>query len=483
MKYIIRLAGEIVTKSKKVRGQFINQLAMNIRSACQKKGVQVKVERSWTRIYVRSDDEKISKVLTRVFGIQNFSKVDFETETDLELLVAKAFDYYRDLVAGKSFAVKAKRSGNIGFTSMDLNKSLGARLNTLDNTRVNLTEPDVKIWCEMSPKGTAFFHDVCKGAGGLPLGCQDRAVVLMSGGFDSPVAAWMMQRRGVKVDYVFCSLAGASYERSVLEIAKSLTDSWSAGSSPKFFSVDFEGLVDELKRKCEHKYVQVILKRLFYRAAEKIAQQLGASIIITGEAVGQVSSQTLVNLATIEKAITTPVLRPVVAFDKNDIIDLSRNIGTYDLSAQINEYCHIVTEKPSTACGLKPVLIEESKLDLGILDKAISEATCFELNKLDLPKLAEQYVMTDELRKGAILIDVRSEHLFENWHYPGARNIEAYEIIDNPKLLEKGQTYILYCPIGLQSAVAAEKLQAKGYDVYSFRGGVAELKKLATLGS
>lgn len=477
MKYIVRLAGEIVTKSNRVRSLFINQLSQNIRSACQKNNVEAKVIKSWSRIHVVSDDDRMKEVLHSVFGVQNFSKIDFECDTSLEEMADKAFEYYKDKVEGKRFAVKSKRSGKVGFSSMDFNMALGSRLNRIESSKVDLTNPEVIVYCEISPEGTSFFHKIEKGPCGLPLGTQGRAVVLMSGGFDSPVASWLMQKRGVRTDYVFCNVAGGSYERSVLEISKYLSDRWSSGSRPRFFSVDFADVVKNLKESAEHKYVQVVLKRLFYRAAEQIAEKTGAAVIITGEAVGQVSSQTLTNIVAIEDAITTPVLRPVVATDKNDIIEISRKIGTYEFSAKINEYCQLTPEKPSTACSVKKARLEESKIDLSILDKAVEEAKVIDLNKVNFADLAEDYVMVEDLEDDSIVVDIRPEDLYEEWHYPGAKNIEAYEIFENMKLLQKDKKYVLYCPVGMQSAVAAEKLQSNGYDVYSFKGGVGPLRK------
>ena len=476
MKYIVRLAGEIVIKSNRVRGLFINQLAMNIRSACQKRLIDASVVKAWTRIIVESDNQDVEKVLSNVFGIQNYSRVDFECETSLDNMADQAFDFYKDLVANRTFAVKAKRNGKVGFSSMDFNMALGSRLNKIPSAQVRLSNPDIKIQCEMSGTLTAFYHEIKPGARGLPLGTQDRGVVLMSGGFDSPVASWMMQKRGVKVDYVFCSVAGSSYERNVLEVTKYLSDSWSYGSRPKFYVVEFEDVIKNLKENVQHKFLQVILKRLFYRAAEQVAEMVGASVIITGEAVGQVSSQTLSNLSAIEDAVEIPVLRPVVAMDKNDIIDISRKIGTYEFSAKINEYCQLLPQKPSTACSVKKSRIEESKIDLSILEKAVTEARYIELNKVKFENLAKDYVMVNEVDDDAIVVDIRPCDLFEDWHYPGAQNIEAYEIFEDAKVLEKSKKYVLYCPVGMQSAVAAEKMQAKGYDVYSFRGGVNSIK-------
>lgn len=478
MKYLVRLSGEIVVKSNKVRSQFINQLTSNIHSACQKLEIDCEIKKTWTRLFVESEDESIPEVLSKVFGIQSFSPVDFTCKSDLEEIKSTGLEFYADKVKGKSFSVKSKRSGKVPFSSLEANAQLGSLLNKGDGTCVNLTTPEVCVLLEIGDDRTCFFHKVIAGPGGLPLGTAGRAVVLMSGGFDSPVAAWMLQKRGVKVDYVFCNIAGSSYERSVLEISKYVFDQWGSGSRSRFYSVDFSSVVENLKANVEPRFLQVILKRLFYRAAKNIAKLTDSDAVITGEAVGQVSSQTLKNLAAIDNVIDLPVLRPLVAFDKNDIIEFARKIGTYDLSAKVTEYCQLTTQKPSVACSVEKAVEQESRLDLNLLEVALSNTLPLDLRRIKMNELAADYVMKNYIPKSAKFIDIRPEDLFDEWHYPGAQNFEAHEVLENMKLLEKGQTYLIYCPYGLQSAVVAEKLQANGYEAYSFEGGVAALKKL-----
>lgn len=477
MIFLVRLAGEIAVKSNTVRVKFVNQLVSNLHSAFLKSDVKAVVKKTWSRIYVESGDDRCADILKTIFGVQSFSPVDFVTESDLEKITQASENYYRSVVTGQTFAVKARRSGKVGFTSMDANRAVGAALNKVPSASVDLSSPGVVIELEIQDDQTYFYHKVIPGAGGMPLGTGGRAVVLMSGGFDSPVAAWMLQKRGVKVDYLFCNLAGASYERSVLEISKYLYDRWGNGSRSRFAVVPFEKVLDELKAKVEPKFVQLILKRLFYRVAEKFARRVGASAIITGEAVGQVSSQTLKNLAAIDGATSLPVLRPLVAFDKNEINELSRKIGTYEFSAKVNEYCHVSSGKPITACSAEKASFEESKFDLAVLEDAAENATLRELRKVKLSEIVKDFILVDHVPENAQVIDTRPEDLFEEWHYPGAKNIEAFYFYEKPKMLEKGKTYILYCPYGLQSAVAAEKMQSLGYEVYSFRGGVDVLKK------
>ena len=149
------------------------------------------------------------------------------------------------------------------------------------------------------------------------------AVALLSGGFDSAVSSWLMLKRGVEIEYVFCNLAGESYERSVVQVAKVLADDWSYGTRPRLHAIDFGPVLDELRTHSQPKYWQLVLKRLMYRAAEAVAREVRSAAIVTGEALGQVSSQTLANLAAIDPATGLVVFRPLLGFDKSEIIAIA----------------------------------------------------------------------------------------------------------------------------------------------------------------
>ena len=185
----------------------------------------------------------------------------------------------------------------------------------------------------------------------------------MSGGFDSPLASWMLQKRGVQVHYLFCNLGGKAYERSTLEISKNLFDLWGAGSAPGFHTMDFEPLIKEIREKVKPSFHQVVLKKCFYKAAEYLCYRNKFDAIITGEAIGQVSSQTLKNLRAIEQGVNFPLIRPLIAYNKGEIIDLCQMIGTYSLSEKVKEFCHISKEKPVTATTPEALQEQFEKLD------------------------------------------------------------------------------------------------------------------------
>jgi diphthamide synthase (EF-2-diphthine--ammonia ligase) len=237
---------------------------------------------------------------------------------------------------------------------------------------VDLSSPEVTASSRCGTRAAYLFSERVDGAGGLPLGVEGRAVALLSGGYDSAVAAWLLLKRGVALDYVFCNLGGDAYERAVVQVGKALADEWSYGTRPRLHVVDFGDVLQELKEKTRDAYWQVVLKRLMYRAACTVAAERGAGAIITGEAVGQVSSQTLPNLRAIETVATLPVLRPLIGFDKDEIIDRARSIGTAALSEQVKEYCAIAPGYPVTAARVERVDAEEGRMDLSVLDAAVA---------------------------------------------------------------------------------------------------------------
>ncbi len=475
MKIILRLPSDLTTKSDKIRARFVTRLVKNLKAAFSSAGIEAKIQRDWSRLFVDTEDRRALDLLGRIFGIASYSPVDRITSGKREDIVAAAAEAFTDHVAGKSFAVRARRVGKHDYTSMDLQKAIGAVL-WPHARKVDLHRPEALVYVEVREDVAYLYHRQLVGAGGLPLGASGRVLCLMSGGFDSAVAAWMLMKRGVEVDYLFCNLAGGAYERSVLSIAKLLHAAWSHGSKSTLHVMDFTGVADMIKGRCRPAHAQVVLKRQFYRSAEALAGYLGAGAIVTGEAIGQVASQTLPNLGAIEQPIRLPIFRPLIGFDKEEIIRLARRIGTYDLSAKVQEYCQLVPDRPVTATTAARLDLEEAPLDEAVRREALHERKVIPLHAVGEADLVTPYLFVDVIPDGAVVIDCRESHHYEDWHHPGALNIELAELLTAFKRLDKARTYLLYCPVGLQSAVAAEQMQKAGWTAYSLRGGMRRLE-------
>ena len=475
---LIRLAGELSIKSRRTRSAFLRRLRSNLEDALGTLEGESSLESGWDRLFVRSTDPAVRTVLGRVFGISSYSPVDVETGATMEAILSEGEAAFSDRVRGKTFAIRARRAGQHPFRSRDVQIELGSRL-LPHSDGVDLDDPDIAIHVEVRDDRAYMFSDREPGAGGLPLGVEGRAVALLSGGYDSAVSAWLLLKRGVTLDYVFCNLGGDAYERSVVQVGKLLADDWSYGYRPRLHVVDFEAPLEELRRHAREKYWQVVLKRLMYRAASLVGAERKAEAIVTGEAVGQVSSQTLSNLRAIEPAADLPVLRPLLGFDKDEIIDLARRIGTAGLSEQVKEYCAIVPGRPVTAASVASVDREESAMDLAVIDDAVANRKVLNLRSLTPSDLVAPYLFVEEVPADAVVLDCRPESAFRAWHLPGARQRDEFELLQRFERLDRDPRYVIYCAHGIQSAHIAEKMQRAGYEAYSFRGGAGALKRWA----
>ncbi|MDE2677618.1 MAG: THUMP domain-containing protein [Gemmatimonadota bacterium] len=512
-RYIVRVAAEVASKSNRTRRRFQQRLARNLNDALACEGVRAQVRDRWSRLFVtlpvadaprghgrtldaagptadagptssasdaratgsaahtrpasRANDAM--RAATRVFGLSSFSRVDAEIDADLNEIVRVGHDLYREAVQGRRYAVAARRIGRHSFSSRDICVDLGAALNAYGT--VDLTTPEVTVSVEVRDQRAVLFSGRSEGPGGLPLGVQGRAVCLISGGFDSAVAAWLLLKRGVALDYVFCNLAGPAFERSVIEVARVLADRWSYGDRPRMHIVDFGEAVQELQDRVTPRYWQVVLKRLMYRAAEGVAAGIGADAVVTGESLGQVSSQTLRNLRAIESVANRPVLRPLVGFDKEEIIRIAQRIGTSALSARVREYCAILEGKPVTAAKVLAVDREEAPLDPALVGRAVDARRVLDLRGLADDDLRRDYLWVDALPDEARLIDCRPAQQDDGWRHPRARRVLPRDFPDLAATLDRDARYVLFCDNGVQSGQFANLLQAVGYEAYALKEG------------
>ena len=472
---LVRPTGELAIKSKQTRRRFQKRLIECIGDALDSAGLEHRVKSEWGRVFVEASGQGGLESVARVFGIVSISEVEAMTEPRLETIIEVGERLYADRVRGGTFAVRGRRSGRHSFTSKDINYDLGAALNR--HAQVNLSDPDITVGVEVRDQAAYFFSGQIRGPGGLPLGTEGNAVALISGGYDSAVAAWMMLKRGVALDYVFCNLAGSAYERAVLGVAKLLADEWSYGTRPKIHVIDFEEPVHHMKERVRESFWQVILKRMMYRAGERVAREIAAHAVVTGEAVGQVSSQTLANLCAIDGSVAIPVLRPLVGFDKTEIIERSRDIGTYALSEKVREYCALTDDHPVTDATPEDAAAQEKNLDLSILDHAIVNRRTLDLRQLDASDLVMPYLYTTDIPPDAVVIDTRTPAQYEPWHYPGATHRDFWDLLRDYTSLDRDKTYVLYCDLGLKTAQLAERMQKYGFEAYSFKGGVRALRE------
>ncbi len=474
---LVRYGGDLTTKARATRQQFTRRLVKNLEDALRSEGLPGRVIRTHDRLFVEVGGAQPIDLLSRVFGVQSLAAVEARPWRDQSDLVAAGVELFGAAVAGRRYAVRARRVGErsrIPLDARELERALGSALGA-GASGVDLVNPEVTVRVELTPEKAYFFRESRAGPGGLPLGVEGRAAALVSGGFDSAVAAWQLMKRGVAFDFVFCNLGGRSHQLGTLRVMKRIADAWSYGTRPRLHAIDFEPISRDLQQHSQTRYWQILLKRLMLRAAERIALDRRALAIVTGEAVGQVSSQTLQNLGVISEATPLPILRPLAGFNKEEIISAARAIGTYELSSVVREYCAMVPGKPATAATLAAVRREEVKLDPELLDRAVSERAVFDLRTLDLEKAELPELEVSEVPDSATVIDLRSKRAFQAWHYPGALYLDFANAIRAYRSFESERSYVLYCEFGLKSAHLAELMRRAGLDAYHFKHGLSDL--------
>src|SRR5215208_3972896 len=233
---LVRLGAELTIKSRRTRTAFLRRLSRNVQDALNSSGVDHRIELVWGRMFVRAQSQIALPLLARVFGISSLSWVEREVSAELDTLVPAAAEHFRDAVAGRRFAVRARRTGQHTYRSKDVEIKLGAALYPYA-AGVDLTKPEFTAYVEVRDDVAYLFSERTPGPGGLPLGVEGKAVALLSGGYDSAVAAWLVLKRGVALDYVFCNLGGDAYERAVVQVAKAVADDWSYGTQPKLYVI------------------------------------------------------------------------------------------------------------------------------------------------------------------------------------------------------------------------------------------------------
>jgi len=376
---IVRFGGEIGIKGVWTRKIYERLLLRNIKSALIHHKIRYdKIVRKYGRLYVKTPmATDASLKLSKVFGISSLSPA-LETTSKLNDITAKGpFLMRSTLQKGNSFAVKCKRIGKHPYNSLKVCQEVGRRilaeLPELD-LKVNLENPDVQLGIEIREE-SAFLHTaVVKGAGGLPLGTQPKAVCLLSGGIDSPAACWLAMKRGCPIVPIYFDNAPFTDESTTnraLNTAKVLFD-WAIGFSNRVYVISHGQNLAEFKEKCPERFTCLLCKRMMYRIAEIIADMEGAEGIVTGEAIGEQASQTLRNLRVLTSAATKyPIHRPILGFDKTETEGLARKIGTFEVSIKEAKGCTAAPSKPATSADLQDVIEAEKKLDI---EKMIEES-------------------------------------------------------------------------------------------------------------
>ena len=367
--FLIKYA-EIGTKGKN-RFMFEDALIKQIRYALKSVEGRFEVTKESGRIYVMAegdyDYDDVIEALKRVFGIADICPMVQIEDKDYENLKKRVVEYMDQVYPDKrlTFKVNARRGDkNYPVSSDQINRDLGeVILEAFPEMKVDVHNPDVILRVEVRQK-VNLFSLVIPGPGGMPVGTNGRAMLLLSGGIDSPVAGYMIAKRGVKIDAVYFHAPPYTSDRAKQKVVD-LANLVARYAGPiNLYVVNFTDIQLYIYDKCPHEELTIIMRRYMMRIAEAIANQTGAISLITGESIGQVASQTVQSLAATNEVCTMPVFRPVIGFDKQEIVDLSEKIGTFETSTQPFEDCCtiFVATHPVTKPNLNVIRGSETHL-------------------------------------------------------------------------------------------------------------------------
>ncbi|MGZ4939722.1 MAG: tRNA uracil 4-sulfurtransferase ThiI [Halobacteriota archaeon] len=363
--------GEIGIKSDRVRSRYERILVNNIRKRLAFCKIPYhSVTRDFGRIFIQTQDARAADAVASVFGVVSTSRV-LTCAANLDAIASMGLELVTPLLKqGKSFGIRARRTGTHDFSSKDIGVVVGQKIVQQVGAPVKLSQPDVQLFIDVRADRAYLYTEIIHGAGGLPLGTQGKLVALISGGIDSPVAAWLMMKRGCPIIPIFfdCgSFIGTTGAQRACDCINALA-TW-AQIPLKVARLRHETSMARFKERCP-RLTCVLCKRMMYRIATMIAQEEGAHGIVTGESTGQVASQTTENLLAIDDAAGVPIYRPLIGMDKTDIIRCARDIGSYRLSTQgTSSSCSAAHHHPTTNADISDVNGCEAELSVNDLCK------------------------------------------------------------------------------------------------------------------
>lgn len=370
--------GELSTK-KKNRMRFINKLKNNMEHVLSiYPDVSVKTDRDRGHVYLNGTDyHEVAESLKEIFGIQAFSP-SFKVEKNVDTLVKAVQEImtsvYKD---GMTFKITAKRSDHsFELDSRALNHTLGdAVFSVLPNIKAQMKQPDINLKVEIRDEAAYISYENIRGSGGLPVGTSGKGMLMLSGGIDSPVAGYLALKRGVDIEAVH--FASPPYTSpGALKKAHDLTRKLTKfGGNIQFIEVPFTEIQEEIKEKAPEAYLMTLTRRFMMRITDRIRENRNGLVIINGESLGQVASQTLESMQTINAVTATPIIRPVVTMDKLEIIDIAQKIDTFDISIQPFEDCCTIfaPDRPKTNPKIKNTEQYEKRMDVeGLVERAVA---------------------------------------------------------------------------------------------------------------
>jgi thiamine biosynthesis protein ThiI len=367
--------GEIGTKGKN-RRQFERKLKDNmkagLKATCPGSYAEIRTVRG--RIVIELSEigndslESMKEVLRNTFGLVYFAPAT-RMEQKKEILEAAALELVKTL-PGESFRITTRRSDpNIPLSTQKMNEEIGAAVVEKLGKTVDLTQPDVNCHIDLVEDSAFVYAHRIDGFGGLPVGMGGKVLSMISGGIDSPVATWQMMKRGAFINYLHFHSVPYTSDASIKKVLDVIKVFQKHQLRATLFLAELAPIQEEVIEKCHEKYRIILYRRFMFRIAEALAKREGAHAVITGESLGQVASQTIENMETIEAVTSMPILRPLVGMDKQEIVNKSKEIGTYDISILPDEDCcaYFQPKQPATKATVEQLQKAEENLDVEAL--------------------------------------------------------------------------------------------------------------------
>lgn len=380
MEKILMIKYAELTTKKDNRNFFINTLEKNIKSSLS--DLNIEIIKDYYRMFIISNDyEETIKRLKNICGIYEIVPCIKDTDTSLENICWLAKSLIKEDTTFKVVTNRSDKSYPI--PSMELSRKVGAYLlKNVNNLSVDVHNPKVFVNIELRKEGVYIYTEGFKGMGGYPTGTLGKALLMLSGGIDSIVAGYLTMKRGVKLDFIyFESLPHTSLEarEKVISLAKILKK---FGNTGKLYVIPFTEIQESIYKELDPTYMITIMRRMMYRIAERVAKYTNSNAIINGESIGQVASQTLTSIKVVNDVTNYPIIRPLASFDKLEIIEIAKKIGSYDISILPYEDCCTIFVPPHPVINpnLDYARELESKLDMNMINNALHNILTIKLN-------------------------------------------------------------------------------------------------------
>lgn len=464
-KFILKFFPEIMIKGSSAKRQMIGQLYTNVTTILQRVDTDIKIRKFSDKIEVVSPKSvliEVRLILMQTSGIEQVLEVlQFNNMDTIDKIKVKVGEIVSDSLRDKTFVVRVKRVGTHSFKSTEIEQTVGGYLLAHTQAKaVDLHNAQVSVKMELIETQLNIITKKYRGLSGFPIGTQGDILSLMSGGFDSTVASYLSMKRGLKTHFIFFNLGGMAHEIGVKQVALYLWSKFGSSHRVKFISVSFDDVLTEIFRSTAPTYMGVVLKRLMIMASEKIADSLEIDALLTGESIAQVSSQTLRNLALIDKVSNKLIIRPLSTMNKPEIISIANKIGTRHFAENMPEYCGVVSQNPITHGSFKRMQKEAKKFNYEVLDKAIEDAQHIFVDEIidDVSNLAPVEIVSDLSTGNFTIIDIREEDECLQTSCESIK-IPFHKLKIEFDKLPKDKEYLLYCEKGIMSQLHAQYLR------------------------